>query len=204
MVFSRRWIDLDWWTNCFYAGFSAWTDSSSDPSSNYWYNTPGSIGYVQSTTIPTGHYVMPSSTYYFINQYGAGGAGYSVTTQGANGDYGYTFLSYDHYHDAMTVPTDGKITVSGYFMKNDLFYQSGLQQGRSYLKLFVLDVFGNIIASQIVMDYTYNNNQWYHITYTFTGLIPDNTVEIGFGRDNNWQYDWQLLAAGANILVTPG
>ncbi|MGI0091817.1 MAG: hypothetical protein ACREBS_08915 [Nitrososphaerales archaeon] len=99
---------------------------------------------------------------------------------------------------------DGKVTVSGYFMKNDTFYQYGLQQGRSNLNFYLIKPNGNIIATATVMTYTYTNGVWYYISYTFTGLTPGEMVKVAFGRVNAWSTDYQLEAAGSDIVATPG
>lgn len=188
-----------------YAGFGVWTDSSSNPASNYWLNSPETIGYSHGVTSPSGHFVssgLVTGTY---------GPGYYVTTQGANHDYGYQFFGYNTFLDAdnMTVPADGRVYVTGYFLKNDLFYSQGLQcysggGSRSELDLFVIAASsGKVLASEQALTCTQNNNQWYSIQYVFSGLTPGQAIKIGFGRPNNWSYDWQLYAAGSQILATP-
>lgn len=187
-----------------YVGFGVWTDTTGNPASNYWLNSPESIGYAQGKTSPSGHFVSSG----FVS--GTDGPGYYATSQGANGDYNYVFYAYNTFLDAdnMTVPADGAVTVTGYFMKNDNFYSSGLQcngqSSRSELDLYVLDTSGTVLASYQALTCTQNNNQWYYISHRFSGLFPGEAVKVGFGRPNNWSYDWNLYSAGAQILVTPG
>lgn len=184
----------------YYDGFGVWTDSSSNPSSDYWWNIPGSIGNT-SAAVSSSPAVVNWATII-----GTNGPGWEVDSVGSGGTYNnYAFYAYDPYFDNITVPASGSITVDGYFMKNDSFYHFGLQQGRSNLYLYTVNAaLGTIINSYQIMDYTYNNLQWYHISYTITGLTPGENMKIGFGRANAWTYDYELLAAGAQILVTPG
>jgi hypothetical protein len=194
-------IYYSWSTTGVYIGFATWTDSTSNPSSDYWLNTPATIGYSSGKTSPSGNYVSSG----FL--YGTNGPGWYVSTAGCPCNPTYDFFGYNSYAgtDNMTVPASGNVKVSGYFMKSDTFYSSGFGS-LSKLYLYVLNpTSGAILGGPYqIMDGTYNNNQWYHITYTITGLTHGQTVKIGFGRTNHWSTDWQLQAAASNVLVYPG
>jgi hypothetical protein len=73
------------------------------------------------------------------------------------------------------------------------------------LDVYIVNPAGTqIIASATVLVASNTNGQWYHESYTFIGLTSGQTVKIAFGRNNAWATNYQLEAAGANILVTPG
>jgi hypothetical protein len=195
-------ICYSWSTNPVYLGFGAWTDSSSNPSSDYWLNIPSTVGITSSQTSPLNHYVTWSRTY------GTYGPDWIVSTTGAKGDYNYAFYAYNRYLNAdnMTVPASGKILVQVFATKSGTF-SSTVACGRSYEKLHILGMKGNILDSAQVLTCNNNNGQWYALNWTFgpNSNYPAGTmVKIGFGRDNYWSTDWSLQASAAQLLATPG
>jgi hypothetical protein len=194
-----------WASNSLHIGFAAWTDSNSNPASDYWMDPPNSVGAVGAATSPPGNCLSP---FPITGVYGTYGPGWIVSTSGCGGHYGYTFFAYNSAQDAdmMAVPKDGSIKVTGYFLKYDTLGGAACAPGgisRSYLNIYVLDMSGNILASYMAINCSQANSQWYYISHTFAGLTAGQYVKVAFGRTNSWITDYSLEAAGSEVNVVP-
>ncbi|HEV2139324.1 MAG TPA: matrixin family metalloprotease [Nitrososphaerales archaeon] len=194
------------WGSSMYVGLAAWTDTTSNPPSDYWMDQPNSVGSVGRATSPSGNCLAP-----LFGQYGTYGPSWGITTSGCGGHYGYTFYAYPPSSDSdmMAVPANGRITTTGYFLKQDSLGSlacTGSGDSRSYLDLYIL-AYGSTgppLASYMAINCTQSNGVWYYISYTFTGLTPGQYVKIAYGRTNSWSTDYNLAAWGSQFNVMPG
>ncbi|MBI2936843.1 MAG: hypothetical protein HYY22_01420 [Thaumarchaeota archaeon] len=148
-------------------------------------------------TVPSGHYARLQRIDTSF------GDGWSVDTQGSP-DYIYYFMGWTS-ETIWTVPSDGKITVSGAFLKSDTFDVSSLEHPewpRSFMQVYVLNSDGTrILGSAYAVNLDDQTNVWYRRTVTITGLTPGEIISIGIGRRDEWISDWALYAKWANIHV---
>ncbi|MGD0319746.1 MAG: hypothetical protein ABSB56_08620 [Nitrososphaerales archaeon] len=211
---NDAYTQFQWSTNPVYVGTAAWVDIAGQQSSKYWVSQPASDGYMNGLFSGSGY--CPSA--HFNELTSNHGATFEGDTIGCGGYNGFDFMSWPVVpccggqlylgFDNMTVPNSQKIVISGWFIKNDTFYSQGLQQGRSYIKLYLINPSTwSVITSVVLMDYTYNNAQWYYKNYTWNlaGIVnPGTMVKIGVGRGDAWTTDWSLQYFTAQVVVTPG
>lgn len=185
----------------FYVGHAAWTDSTTNPASDYWWAMPTSVGYTIGKTTPAGNCVGDNP------RTGPYGPYWLVSTTGC-GQYGYDFYALNQFAhiDVVAVPKNGTIAVSGYFMKNDTLGSLSCTSGgasRSYLDLYVIEnSTGNEIGTPLmVISCTQNSGQWYYVSVSIGGLPSGDYVRVAFGRRNSWSADYSLQAFGSEIVV---
>ncbi len=112
--------------------------------------------------------------------------------------HSYWFFGYSDVHVA---PQNGSITVSGKFLKNDLFTPD-MASPRSFVSVFLLsDDAEKILDEHMIVPYSDKNETWYDEKITFN-LKPGQTFRIGIGRANNWDTDWKPFVAWSGIQIS--
>ncbi len=115
-----------------------------------------------------------------------------------SGVYGYWFLGYS---DEFVAPSNGTITVSGNFLKNDTFTHPA-QEGRSHIFVFILDKDPNVILRQKeIVKSSDSASTWYHRQVSFK-LEPGKVFRVGIGTENNWDTDYHVYIAWNKVNFT--
>ncbi len=112
--------------------------------------------------------------------------------------HSYWFFGYSDIH---IVPQNGNITISGEFLKNDLF-SPDMASPRSFVSVFLLsDDAERILDERMVLSYSDKNETWYDGKITFN-LKAGQTFRIGIGRTNNWDAEWKPFVAWSDIQIS--
>ena len=154
-------------------------------------------GYIRVIPNPVCDYVIPEG-YINMNEISTPyGKGISVDTSNSD-DYCYYFFAHTNKYVA---PSDGIIKISGKFLKNDDFYLSGLQSGRSNLDIYLMpETATSILNDTMVLTDTDTNGIWYDKEITFK-LKPGEIFIIGIGRSDMWSTDYHLTASWSSFSI---
>lgn len=146
-------------------------------------------------TVPSGHYIRFQS---IVTPYGPG---WSVDTSSSS-DYPYSFMGWAA-GQTWRVPSDGKLTVSGIFLKFDLLATRSDGTDRSYVRVYILSSDGKtVLAAANVVYQADQIDVWYNREVTISGLTPGRDVSIGIGRDDSWIDDHRLFAKWTGVHVS--
>lgn len=119
------------------------------------------------------------------------------------------------YSQEFTASPGGKVTVSGWFLKNDTLNITGMSQnildgtpgptgigfGYSILGVLLLSEDpDNVIKEQVVLKNNDTKGIWIYKQTTFT-LDPGQTFRIGIGRPNDWASDYNLYASWSDVVI---
>lgn len=127
------------------------------------------------------------------------GAGWSVTSGG--GVYDYEFMGWTSSR-TWKVPGDGKITVSGAFLKYDNIPETNPWINLSYVKVYVLNQAGtSILGSAYAATETDQRNVWYVRNITIAGLTPGENISIGIGRRDEGYVEYTFNAKWTGIHI---
>lgn len=111
--------------------------------------------------------------------------------------HSYWFFAYSDVH---VVPQNGSVTVSGKFLKNDLF-SPDMAYPRSFVSVFLLsDDAEKILDEHMIVAHSDKNETWYDGKVTFH-LKPGQTFRIGIGRTNNWEDEWKPYASWTDVQI---
>jgi len=157
-------------------------------------------GYWFGMTIDDNHFFN-----FYSFQDSSHGTAYHIDTIGSS-DWAYQFMG--TYTEKFVVRSDGTIGVSGWFRFSDLGFQPPEYppEGRRlvYLYLIVMDPVSNTIEGTVlVLGYTDPVDTWIWVdNLVVSGLIPGSTINIGIGRSDAWEIDWELTAEWAGVVVS--
>lgn len=158
-------------------------------------------GYIRVIPNPVCDYVIPEG-HIDMNEISTPyGNGISLDTSNSY-DYCYYFFAHTNKYVA---PSDGIVKISGKFLKNDDFYLSGLQSGRSDLDVYLMsETSASILNDTKVLTETDTNAIWYDKEVTFK-LKPGDVFMVGIGRVDMWSTDYHLTASwyGFSINAQP-
>jgi predicted RNA-binding Zn-ribbon protein involved in translation (DUF1610 family) len=146
-----------------------------------------------SRTIPYGHYVnfTEISTPY--------GLGYHVDSIG-NSLYAYHFMGCTN--KTFIVAPDGTLTVWGWFRQSDTF-DASLQPGRRTVLIYISYADSPGAIAKVVVALTCDDGtDWRFRNITAYGLCPGKFAQIGIGRGDYWETEWNQAAEWAGVHVS--
>lgn len=148
-------------------------------------------GQYSGRTSPTGKH------YRFYEISTVHGDGYHIDTKYSN-DYGYYFYGYTGQF--YTVSEGGWINITGWFRQFDTFSDE-LAPGRRKTLIFLLDMAGNILDSQVILEW-YDNISYFHESSDSFDNLSAGSYRIGIGRPDSWSCDYVLTVEWSNVNIT--
>lgn len=111
--------------------------------------------------------------------------------------HSYWFFAYSDVH---VVPQNGSMTISGKFLKNDLF-SLDMAYPRSFVSVFLLSEDAEkMLDEHMMVAHTDKNETWYDGKITFN-LTAGQTFRIGIGRTDNWDAEWKPYASWTDVQI---